>query len=178
MNGDISDGKRNFAEICIENGFQYEEHTVVTDDGYILTVFRIPGLMGEKTANKPPVFLQHGIFDSAYCWISHYADYAPAFVAARNGYDVWLGNSRGNTYSLKHTNLNPHHSKYWQFDWQEMGTLDLPAVIDHITTLTGHEKVAFVGHSQGTTQMYYGLAEMEEYFAKKVSVFVALGPVT
>ena len=37
-NGDKSgDGKRNFAEICAENGFSYEEHRVTTKDGYILT---------------------------------------------------------------------------------------------------------------------------------------------
>jgi hypothetical protein len=38
VNGDKSgDGKRNFAEICAENGFSYEEHRITTKDGYILT---------------------------------------------------------------------------------------------------------------------------------------------
>jgi len=44
--------------------------------------------------------------------------------------------------------------------------------------LTGHEKTAYIGHSQGTTQMYVGLADMEDYYKDKVSVFVALAPVT
>ena len=114
---DLTDGKRSFAEICAENGFAFEEHTVTTTDGYILTVYRIPGNTGEVSHPKPPVFFQHGVFDSAYAWIMNYADIAPAFVASRGGYDVWLGNSRGNTYSREHVSLNPNHAKYWEFDW-------------------------------------------------------------
>ena len=56
-NGDKSgDGKRNFAEICAENGFSYEEHRITTSDGYILTQFRIPGLVGDTATGKPPLF--------------------------------------------------------------------------------------------------------------------------
>ena len=45
------------------------------------------------------------------------ADTAPAFVAARAGYDVWLGNSRGNKYSRSHVKLDPYYSEFWMFDW-------------------------------------------------------------
>lgn len=38
------DGKLTFQELCVKYGFEFEEHTVVTEDGYILTVWRIPGL--------------------------------------------------------------------------------------------------------------------------------------
>ena len=55
--GDRSDAKRTFQEICVENGFGFEEHTVTTEDGYILTVWRIPGMADEEvTGEKPPVF--------------------------------------------------------------------------------------------------------------------------
>jgi len=136
---------------------------VITEDGYILTVFRIPGLNNEPSAvePKPAVLMQHGILDSAYCFIVNWADVAPAFVAARAGYDVWLGNSRGNTYSKAHTKLDPKkdEKEFWSFDWEQMGQYDLPAVIDHILDKTSQEKLAYIGHSQGTTQMYYGLSE-------------------
>jgi hypothetical protein len=57
--------------------------------------------------------------DSAFCWIINYPDVAPAFVTARAGYDVWLGNSRGNTFSFKHTRLDPKkdEAEFWDFDY-------------------------------------------------------------
>ena len=73
-----------------ENGFTFESHPVTTPDGYILNIFRIRS--PNTKANAKAVFLQHGITDSADCWIMHYASVAPAFQLVRAGYDVWLGN--------------------------------------------------------------------------------------
>ena len=97
--------------------------------------------------SKPPVFMQHGIFDSANCWLMNHSDVAPAFVAARAGYDVWLGNTRGNTFSNSHTTFTQKDYQYWEFDWEQMGKYDIPASLDYITKLTGHQKVAYIGHS-------------------------------
>ena len=44
-NGDRSDAKLSFEEICHKYGFAYEAHQVQTQDGYLLTVYRIPGLL-------------------------------------------------------------------------------------------------------------------------------------
>ena len=114
----------------------------MTEDGYVLSVYRIPGLLAENLdiqdtvgfREKPAVYFQHGILDSASAWIVHHSNLAPAFVAARAGYDVWLNNSRGNTYSRKHLYLNPDKDKeqFWDFDWEEMGRYDVPAVVDYI----------------------------------------------
>jgi len=38
-----------------------------------------------------------------------------------------------------------------------MGTEDVPAVMDYIREVTNNEKVAYIAHSQGTTQMFYAL---------------------
>jgi pimeloyl-ACP methyl ester carboxylesterase len=118
-------------------------------------VWRIPGLNGEAypAHAKPAVFMQHGILDSANAWVMNWENVAPAFVTARAGYDVWLGNSRGNTYSLGHTKYDhdKNEAKYWAFDWEQMGQYDLPAVIDHIVAKTGNQKITYIGHSQGTT---------------------------
>jgi len=115
--------------------------------------------------------------DSADGWIMNYADVAPAFVASNKGYDVWLGNNRGNKYSLGHTTLTTKDKEYWEFAFEEMGDLDLPAFLEYITAITGFEKHAYVGHSQGTSQLFYALSHNESYYASKISIFVALGPV-
>lgn len=128
-----SDFTASFKKIVTKNGFKVEEHAVTTKDGYILTVFRIPGALGEPTkAGRPPVFFQHGLLDSADGWIMNTADVAPAFVAARAGYDVWLGNSRENKYSRDHIKLDPWYHDFWMFDWQQMGDFDIPAVTEFI----------------------------------------------
>lgn len=113
------DSKLDFSELCTKYGFRFESHTVTTQDGYILSQYRIPGKIDDFSTGKPPVMFQHGLLDSANGWIMNYDSVAPAFVAAREGYDVWLGNSRGNTYSLKHKEYDPwkNEKKFWDFDW-------------------------------------------------------------
>jgi len=113
----ISDALKSMQTICAENGFLYQEHQMITEDGYVLQVMRIPGIKGKPLDSRPPVFFQHGILAGADTWVVHNNEVAPAFVAARNGYDVWMGNSRGNIYSDKHVSLDTSSAEFWDFDW-------------------------------------------------------------
>jgi len=110
---------------------------VRTDDGYLLTIYRIPGKIGEpSTINKEPVLIQHGILDCADTWVLR-GNESIGIVLAEEGYDVWLANSRGNTHSKDHMFLNADFdSEYWQFSFEEMGEYDLPAVIEYILEQT------------------------------------------
>jgi lysosomal acid lipase/cholesteryl ester hydrolase len=85
------------------------------------------------------VFLQHGLFSSAACWIGNFADKTPAFMFASAGYDVWLGNNRGNKFSRAHTthNLFMNSKKFFTYSFQELGEFDLPAQIDSVLSVTG-----------------------------------------
>jgi len=76
------------------------------------------------------VFLQHGVLASSESFVLLGND-SSAFRLADKGYDVWMGNSRGNVYSRKHSSLDPDddndHSTFWDFSFFEMAKYDLPA---------------------------------------------------
>lgn len=98
---------------------------------------------------------------------------------ANLGYDVWLGNNRGNKYSRNHIDLNPnkdHH--FWHFSLHEMGKYDLPAMIDFILKTTQNEKLTYIGHSQGTAQMFAAMTMNMQYYKQRINLFIALGPIS
>ena len=76
------------------------------------------------------------------------------YILADAGYDVWLGNYRGNTYSRNHTFLNPDalfNHKFWDFTWDEMAKYDIPSMVEKVLEVTGEEEIFYAGHSMGTT---------------------------
>lgn len=111
-------------------------------------------------------------------WIENFADKAPAFTLLRAGYDVWLGNNRGNSHSLQHTTKKPTDPDFYFYSFQELGDYDLPTQIDKVLELTGKSSLSYIGHSQGTSQMFYALAKNEAAFKDKINLFVALAPIT
>ena len=122
-----------------------EEHQVSTDDGYILSLVRIPPKNKDK---KKVVLLQHGLLDSAFTWFSNRRDQSLGFILADNGFDVWASNSRGNAYSLKHKSLKPSQKEFWNFTWDDMAKYDLPALINYVVTKAQVDKIGYIGHSQ------------------------------
>lgn len=97
------------------------------------------------------------------------------------GYDVWLGNARGNRYSRRHRNLNPdgrrsQRRRFWDFSWHHVGTVDIPAKIDYILAKTNFPKLHYIGHSQGTTAFFVMASELPAY-NNKIIAMQALAPV-
>ena len=43
------DVTKSFEEICEENGFATENYSLTTPDGYILSMYRIPGTVSNDT---------------------------------------------------------------------------------------------------------------------------------
>ena len=64
--------------------------------------------------------------------------------------------------------------EHWDFDWADMGVYDIPACVDRILEVTNKPKVTLIGYSQGSAQIYYGLAKKQDYFAPRVHRFIAL----
>lgn len=168
----------NVSQLIAEQGYPVEEHSVHTEDGFILGVQRIPyGRKQRGKRFKPVVILQHGLFACSSNWVSNLANESLAFILADAGFDVWLGNSRGNTYSRHHESLKPYQKQFWYWSWDEMGQYDLPALIDYTLHITNQDEVFYVGHSQGTTQAFAELSRTNNSISKKIKLFVALAPV-
>lgn len=160
-------------------GYPWESHGTVTDDGYVLKLFRIQAKSGRITSGKPVVMLQHGLIDSADDWVMNDEKGSLGLILADAGYDVWLTNSRGNKYSRIGTNVTPNHKEFWDYSFQEMGQYDIKANIDFILKMTGKKKLTYVGHSQGTSQMFAALGRKEtaQFVNARVNKFIALAPI-
>lgn len=99
-----------------------------------------------------------------------------AYLLADAGYDVWMGNFRGNSFSRAHQSIKPSKSKFWKFSWHEMGIYDLPAMIDYTLEHTGQQKLYYAGHSMGTTTFFVMASQKPEY-NNKIHVMFALAPI-
>ncbi len=95
-------------------------------------------------------------------------DNSLAYRLADAGFDVWMGNTRGNTWSKAHESLDSCHNctRFWEFSWGITGERDYSAEIDYVLEQTGFDDVFFGGYSMGTTQYLVLLAERPEYNAK------------
>jgi len=173
------DNSRNVTQIIEARGYPVEDHYVITSDGFVLSMQRITGKRytpGSPSVPKPVVLLQHGLLDNSFTWVANQVvEECLGFILADAGYDVWLSNVRGNTYSSTNTHLKPSQDAFWEWTFDEMATIDLPAFLKYILSVTGQPTLSYVGHSQGTTM---GLIAFEnENISKYVNVFVALAPV-
>lgn len=168
----------NVTQIIRYNGYPAEEYSVVTDDGYIIYIQRIPSGRNQdpSTGPKPVIFLQHGLLCSSSNWVINLPNEGFAFVLADAGFDVWLGNVRGNTYGLRHVKYPVHSDEFWNFSWDEMASQDLPAMLNFVTNKTSQSSIYYAAHSQGTLMAFAEFSRNKE-LAKKVKKFFAMGPV-
>jgi len=153
-------------------GYPVEEHWVTTTDGYILGVHRIPHGRNDlhPGAPRPIVYMQHCLTCSSAIWAFGPPTKSLGYILADAGYDVWMGNSRGNSYSRNHTTLEPCSTEkchdFWQFGWDEGGLYDVTAGIDYALNYTDQKDVYYVGHSMGCTQYLVMLSALPEYNEK------------
>ncbi|XP_044254103.1 lipase 1-like [Tribolium madens] len=173
-----SDVGLNTVEMIEKHGYVCENHDITTEDGYILTFQRIPhGKNNDNSTKRPAVLLMHGLISSSADYVNMGPNISLGYILADIGYDVWLGNARGNAWSRNHTTLDieTDAEKFFDFSWHEIGYYDLAAAIDYILGVNGDDSLYYIGHSQGTTS-FMVLASTRPEYNSKIKVASLMGP--
>ncbi|EGG13702.1 carboxylic ester hydrolase [Cavenderia fasciculata] len=186
---------RDAIELITSRGYPCEEHYVTTPDGFILGLHRITGPRinsppqsppasprdngpngADLRVGKPAVLIMHGFMQTSEAWLcrANPEDSLP-FILADAGFDVWLGNNRGNKYSFKHTTYTPSQERFWNWSLDELVRYDLPSIVDVYRTRL--PTISYIGFSQGTAQGWAALST-NTALAAKINLFVALAPVS
>jgi pimeloyl-ACP methyl ester carboxylesterase len=121
-----------------------ELHPIYTSDGWRILLYR----HRRGTSNGEPVLLCHG-----YC-SNHWNLTVPrgeslADYLAEAGYDCWAIDLRGSRSSMPPAGTPRHRATFDGYVMQ-----DIPAALDYIRSVTGHDQAHWVGHSLGGTLLY------------------------
>ena len=156
------------------HGYKLEVHDVTTADGYILSLWH---LLPKKKTIKVAYF-QHGLADTAWCFFQLESKSLP-FLLMKEGYDIWLGNSRGNNFSLKHKTKDPKNKKseFFEFTIDDYAKYDLPSTIKYIKSKTGGKKMSYIAHSQGSTIFFMLYMTNPALVESSFDRFVSIGTV-
>ncbi|CAG5076711.1 Similar to Lip3: Lipase 3 (Drosophila melanogaster) [Cotesia congregata] len=167
----------DFVGLVQQYNYPAEEHNLTTKDGYNLIIHRIPDSPKSKSLKKKSVvFLQHGVFGSSDSWVLIGPDKDLAFILADQGYDVWIGNVRGNSYCRSHQELSTSDRDFWKFSYHEIAIFDVAEMIDYVLNETNEKSLTYIGHSMGSTVSLVLLSEKPEY-NEKIKLLFNLAPV-
>ncbi|XP_058839961.1 lipase 1-like [Topomyia yanbarensis] len=167
------DGLLTVPQLIRKYGYEVEEHLVRTEDGYLLTMFRIPARRRKR--RKHPVFMMHSLFSSSADYVAIGRKHGLAYLLADRGYDVWLGNARGTRYSRSHERYSVSSLQFWDFTFHEIGFYDIPAFVDYVLEHTGTRRLHYVGFSQGAMTIFIALSDRSG-FSDKIVELQALSP--
>lgn len=123
---------------------------------------KVHRIVPKNQTKKIPVFLQHGMIATSGDYVVS-GENSLGFLLADNGYDIWFGNVRGSKFSLKHQSLEWNDPHYWDFSFHEMGTYDVPVMIDYMMDKTKAKNLFYIGHSQGGSSGLVMLSSFREF---------------
>lgn len=103
------------------HGYEVEAHRVVTEDGYVIALYRIPyGFVknGHEPKSKPAVLMVPGMGGSPETYLLLDDRLSIPFYLADRGYEVWLLSVRGlgHVFTEKHVKYDwDKDDEYWNY---------------------------------------------------------------
>ncbi|QPG74395.1 hypothetical protein FOA43_001722 [Brettanomyces nanus] len=169
----------DIVDIVHFHGYKIHEHVVRTKDGYLLSIHRIMPKDCSSATNldgRPVVYMQHGLLTNSELFVlGDTSSRCLPFRLVDLGYDVWLGNNRGNKYSRKHLVLSAEENRFWDYSMDEFALFDIPDSINHVLNVTKQSNLSYIGFSQGSAQALAALSLNPE-LNSKINVFIGLSP--
>ncbi|KAI8436518.1 hypothetical protein MSG28_010059, partial [Choristoneura fumiferana] len=100
------------------------------------------GAKCKEVIKKTPVFFMPPLLSSADTALEAGVDAGLPYLISDDCFDTWVGNARGTYYGRRHIRLDPDKDKeFWEFSVDEIGTYDIPAMIDYVSNKTGEDKL-------------------------------------
>ncbi|KAK6455378.1 triglyceride lipase-cholesterol esterase [Scheffersomyces xylosifermentans] len=168
---------KDITDIVQASGYIVREHVVTTEDGYILVIHQLekPGVIHVEKGKI--AYFHHGMLTNSELFVlGSEKNKSLPYLLLDLGYEVWLGNNRGNKYSRKHLKLSVTDAKFWDFSLDEFAYYDIPAILGYIKSFYRPEdKITYIGFSQGCSQLFASLS-LHPYLNKYLNMFIALSP--
>lgn len=168
----------NIHDMCALFHYNVENHLVRTEDDYLLQMHRISPYANNKVPNGKVVYLHHGLLMNSEIWVTmaEKTQNLP-FRLCDLGYDVWLGNNRGNKYSCKNLKVDINEEQFWNFSIDEFALFDIPNSIQYILDFTKKKTVSFIGFSQGSAQIFAALS-LHKVLNSQIDRLITISPAT
>ncbi|CAK9436871.1 uncharacterized protein LODBEIA_P13930 [Lodderomyces beijingensis] len=143
----------NINDLVSPQGYVAREHVVTTKDGYLLVVHKLEKAnnevggsgVGSVHSGAPGsggqiVYFHHGLLTNSELWVLGTSkEKTLPFLLVDMGYEVWLGNNRGNKYSKKHLKLSSLSAEFWDFSLDEFAYFDIPDTLQYIQDYSSYK---------------------------------------
>lgn len=160
-------------QLVDDAGYRVRDHVITTKDGYLLVLHKVEAVNPPRKP-KGVVYCHHGLLTDSEIWVVGKPNLV--FKLADQGYQVWLGNNRGNRYLQKHIHLSPKDNKFWNFSLDEYAMYDIPASLEYINQFNhGDYRITYIGFSQGCSQLLAALS-LRPDLNRLLNLFVGLLP--
>ena len=113
----------------------------------------------DQDIHRPPILLQHGLLQTPITFVIGGKN-SLAAILYQNGYDVWLGNNRGNLHSMEHSKFKPgRENAFWATSIDDYAH-DMSTMSRAVLKVTESDVLGFIGHSQGSCQAMAALSQV------------------